>query len=376
MYRDTTNYAEYGDSDSVLADIYEKADDAMLAAKEEINPVDDPGEWSTVVAIALTRYRHFYNLGAATPNWEGYLAAVPGSNSDTDMALKCIDFPQIDMYKSMMFQIKVGYRDAGDFVDVTKSHLAEIRGIGDTVVAQHDTEDTYYWLSFQQLFGDFDNDILWVVFYLINDHPNLFSQGANHSRFRIIVRLSLIGYADAGVLAQYDWDLISDTVFERDLTYALLKLEDPTTDQDPPVHEPISLFETPILYDANRPARDINGESQTHEDYVPEWHIKMNSILMLDLEGNGVEYDYVGSGGTGVKKAEDFSSGEQADRQYDFILDMDTGASPGDVDDLAEAITNGLGSTWVFKVRAKDNASPPNYTAYSSTESVDISAAP
>jgi len=267
------NYV-YGDDDPVLADIYERADDSMLAVMDGSNPIDDSGDWiSPPVVNVLQRRRHFYKVGPATPNWEGYHPSIPSQNRDSDLALRCFEFPPVDMYDSMIFWIKVGFRDGADFVDEAKSYLAEIRGIGNQVITQDDDEDTYYWIEFKDLFTDTGNNVLWAKFYLVNVHPNLFLNVAEtYARFEIYARMSLHNYSTVGALAKYDWNKISDAVFERDLTYALLKPEDPTTDTDPPVHAPAEFFLTPVLYDANRPTRDLIGESQTHDDYVPEWH--------------------------------------------------------------------------------------------------------
>jgi len=116
----------------------------------------------------------------------------------------------------------------------------------------------------------------------------------------------------------------------------------------------------------------------THDDYVPEWHVKMSSKLMEDLEGNGVEYSFLGGGGTGVKKAADFTRSYTSDRTYDFILEMDVGTNPGDADDLAEAITNGIGASWAFLIKAKDGKGNiiPLIDSLPSVSGVDISAAP
>ena len=186
-------------------------------------------------------------------------------------------------------------------------------------------------------------------------------------------------------MIRIDRDKYPETIWDRDITYAKKLLFDPTEDEEPPVHTPVEFFLTPILYDANIP----EGHGDDWYDYpsnIAEWHVKMSSKLLTDLEGNNVVYEIIGSGGTGTKKAVDFNRlfdhANEDQRTYDFILDMDVGTDPGDAVDLAEAITNGLGSTWLFKIKAKDKASDAgagqtdNETEYSSTSGVDITAAP
>jgi len=80
--------------------------------------------------------------------------------------------------------------------------------------------------------------------------------------------------------------------------------------------------------------------------YVAEWHILMTSILCEDLEGNGVEYKFTGSGG-----AASYTSDWQESRTYDFKIGDGTMAA------LQAAIDAGLKTGWKFTVRAKDNAS-------------------
>lgn len=159
------------------------------------------------------------------------------------------------------------------------------------------------------------------------------------------------------LLMEHIWDLYEDRIWERDDTYAKLKLEDPTTDEDPPIHEPIRLFLIPTIYDANLPhsQEDLPSTAYQKEDYIAKFRIKMNAILMEDLEGNSVEYRFEGTGGSGAIIASDFNSDWQSSREYDFVINMAIGSDAGDIEDLAEALSRGL-SNWQFRVTARDRA--------------------
>jgi len=195
----------------------------------------------------------------------------------------------------------------------------------------------------------------------------------------IRVNLDIHAKASISIIGLFNWDYVPDAAWIRDDTYACKKLLDPTKDEKPPVHEPIAFFQKPTIYDANRPQGDADGVCYLSAFYTAEFRIKMVSILMEDLEGNGEEYDFVGSEGSGTPSAGngDFDA-LQEDHRYDEILDMGVGSSSDDggtTTDLAEAFVNDL-QDWAFKVRAKDDASAAgagqtdNYTAFSDVEEV------
>ena len=223
-------------------------------------------------------------------------------------------------------------------------------------------EDQYIWVEFPDQYAT-EAYIYWKV-YIDNFVYTLFraaggggDENANAStNVRVSLPFSPVGFDNIGL---WNWDLYSDEIWERDDTYVKKSLLDPAEDEEPPIHKPIELFLVPTIYDANRPERDRDGEIYEQADYVAEFHIKMNSILMEDLEGNGVEYNFEGndSAGSAAKTADAFDSGYQADREYDFILDMDVGGDAGDMDDLDDAVLDLKNEVWKFKVTAKDNAS-------------------
>jgi len=234
---------------------------------------------------------------------------------------------------------------------------AELWGFGNEIVRQENNSgrDIYMWLQSSR-FGTLPSEELYAQIWLANPtEPAVFNPSNSHWSLEISCDIS-VQTGDIVVIGIVNYDNVADVIWTRDDTYAKLQLFDPVEDEKAPVHEPVEMYISPTVYDAKRPENDSEGSCYTWADYVAEFRIKMSSILMEDLEGNGVEYNFEGTDGVGTKKAEDFSSGYQESRKYDFVLDMDTGASPGDIDDLAQALDNKL-INWKYRVTAKDNAS-------------------
>ena len=181
--------------------------------------------------------------------------------------------------------------------------------------------------------------------------------GGNKWAILIDCDVSINTIGALSVIGEIDWTDIPDECWERDDTFKNCpNVNDPTEDENPPVYEPIKFEMKPTIYDANRPHQDTAGDCYSWPSYVAEWHIKMEVILMEDLEGNGVEYEFVGSGGSGTTKGVDFGRTYHVDKDHDMILDMGVGTDAGDADDLEEALKNGS-FVWTFINRAIDDAS-------------------
>jgi len=255
---------------------------------------------------------------------------------------------------------------------------AEIAGIGNEVITQptYSEGNVYKWIKLPDLITGKES-IEYARIRLLNPWQlviDVSGDGTGNWKWRVSVRVDYSALGNTGILGNVDWNSIPEMVWQRDDTYAKLLLYDPAQDDNPPIYEPIEFFVKPTICDANRPKSDSNGDCYTWADYVAQWRVKMESILMEDLEGNGVEYEFAGAGGGGTKKASDFDK-IQSSRFYDEVLGMDTAISPGDADDLEKACENDL-EAWQFKLRARDNAlaagggQSDNFTQYSDPISV------
>ncbi len=340
----------------------------------ETNFDTDPTDWPAPVSPA-PKLRSQMIYGWRDPNWE--LSGTPLDFAYyRQIAIKFTGLVNSDLYVEMFARITIHKMGS---VKKTWSHAAVIEGLDELITQEEFTgSDIYKYISGDKI-GDANIEFmrLWLVNHGVapvwqSDVPLI----TWLAEIYCVISAELMN-ADLGIIFVIDWDAIADIVWQRDDTYAKKSLLDPTEDDKPPIYEPMELFLPPTIYDANKPESDYYGLSYNWADYIAEWHIKIAGELMIDLEGNGVEYDYVGSGGTGDPTAEDFGSGEQEAREYDFILDMGAANSAefGNEQDLEQAFDNGL-TGWAFKVRAKDNASAAgagqtdNYTGYSVTSQI------
>ena len=210
-----------------LEDLYDEVDADINSSALANNPVDDPGDWVIHPGgePSVTQNRVFRQPGRVG-DW-----TISSTNFNLDLALRLINFPQIDMYESIMFYFKVHHADEFVVEPVEIQKLGTLIGLGITPITQEgfDGNDNYYWLEFADLFK-VDGVYEWAKMYLTNVHEDLYEYQAGNDNFAhayIQVGVELHNYSSVGALAKYNSDLIVDDVFEVDITYAKLQLEDP-----------------------------------------------------------------------------------------------------------------------------------------------------
>ena len=179
--------------------------------------------------------------------------------------------------------------------------------------------------------------------------------------------------------AVYDWSKYPDAIWTRTIEKADYKLIDwYGYDENPPVIEN-DWITAPTLYDANFPVGHsiedyFAGQNWPYDNpnYEPLWKIKAESVLMEDLEDNGVYYIL------------DFNDSaldtEQTSRKFDILLTV-TGSSsePGSKEaafDALSILTSGI--TAALNTRDNYNARglgrPNNYNTPTASEKLIIDA--
>lgn len=168
-----------------------------------------------------------------------------------------------------------------------------------------------------------------------------------------------VGVAGDFMIHKVNWDYYDDGIWDRDNTRADYKLTDSRQDTNPPVVEPLVYVVEPTMYDYNM-SQDGGNNGTTwlydNPDYTPEWRLKGRSILMEDLEDNGVLYRFNFAHATYPTEADKMDVDPQEARYFDKVLDMDVGDDPGDSDD-AWAAYDALVYAWDVYLKCRDNAS-------------------
>ena len=259
-------------------------------------------------------------------------------------------------------------------VDTDPFRAAEVAGINGEIITQEtfaSNLDLYKILDVSEIVST-TSEIEWAKVWLNNAFRDPVFDGFSRWELTITCLVTIQVVGNISVIGEIDWNLFPDNIWIRDQTYEKRFLTG-VNDTNPPGYEPISLYKKPILFDANRPPNDTVNECYTWPNYIAAWTLKMDSILMEDVENHGVEYKFDGTGGSGTKKAVDFGVTYQASRFHNIVLDMDIATLPGDADDLEEALDNGIKWGWAFAVTAKDNAA--SYGSGQSDNTTNISEA-
>jgi len=334
------------DSDTDVAALHARINVLQWAVDE------DPATWSqTGVSPALLGRNGTY-LRDTDVDSEFHVEAV---TCETRVALKFSDFPNVPGYISGFCRLRIASRQSMCSTPDEEWDHAVIDGLGDDPVTQAEDDSIYEYIRIEDMYVSDDSVLYWELKLLnvttlwIRDEYDTITRyvaGAHAPIYKTTHSDNLI--------AEFDFDAYADAIWQRDDTYAKLLPQDPAEDEDPPVHEPTEFFCAPVIYDANRPEYDYSAECYTWDWYVAEWRIKGESILMEDLEGNGVYYKFCDSSGN--NPITEAAANWQATRTFDDILDRDVAASPGDEDDLLDAIDDGL-DEWEYEVRVRDNAS-------------------
>lgn len=236
--------------------------------------------------------------------------------------------------------IYVGIEGYGTYLipnwDVANNEYPPFKIIYLPIVAE---SDTVKYIRIKIL-GDLDD---WV---LVDDGMSQYRE--NWSTYLIAYVKTAGLTAGSEFTVRFDWDKYSDDIFKRTKErpdYRLIDQFGPDT--NPPVIKNEWVIE-PTLYDANFPEFTYDDSYQyDKETHTPEYKIKAESVLMEDLEGNGVLYLFEFAHGVYETEAE-YMNSEQESREYNKALsDYSSGWSSYDA----------LIEEWGVTLNSRDNYS-------------------
>jgi len=174
--------------------------------------------------------------------------------------------------------------------------------------------------------------------------------------------------------AVYDWSKYPDAIWTRTIEKADYKLIDwYGYDENPPVIEN-DWITAPTLYDANFPEDYFAGQNWPYDNpnYEPLWKIKAESVLLEDLEDNGVYYIL------------DFNDSaldtEQTSRKFDILLTVTGSSSEAGSKEAAFDALSILTSGITAALNTRDNYNarglgrPNNYNTPTASEELIIDA--
>ena len=175
--------------------------------------------------------------------------------------------------------------------------------------------------------------------------------------------------------AVHDWSKYPDAIWTRTIEKADYKLIDwYGYDENPPVIEN-DWITAPTLYDANFPEDYFAGQNWPYDNpnYEPLWKIKAESVLLEDLEDNGVYYilDFNDSA---------LDDTEQTSRKFDILLTVTGSSSEAGSKEAAFDALSILTSGITAALNTRDNYNarglgrPNNYNTPTASEELIIDA--
>jgi len=189
------------------------------------------------------------------------------------------------------------------------------------------------------------------------------------------VSFFMVRTSDLRLIAQYNWSKYPDSTWIRTIERADYKLIDSFgPDANPPVVRN-DWFIQPTLYDANFPVDEYaDGLPWPYDNpnYEPLWKIKAESVLLEDLEDNGVYYIL------------DFNDSaldtEQTSRKFDILLTVTGSSSEAGSKEAAFDALSILTSGITAALNTRDNYNarglgrPNNYNTPTASEELIIDA--